>query len=282
MSASEPTPGPTRFGARWFWYLLLLASAWVVISLLALAIRSQPIENDLTARSKEALTSIGQPAAEATYSGRDATVRGAFGPDGVERVRATVEKVRGNRVVDVIDEGAPSRLGLSDAGKLTLGVADGKLTLDGSVPSEEAKRRLLELARGPGGARQVVDNIQVDPSAPSNSLAVASQLVGAVLGTQGLEGGERTVTVSGRTVTLAGSVPSDDARAAAEGVVRRVLPGAEINNRLRVDTGDGSGAGDSSSSDSSGGSSAGDGSGTTQDSDCPCWESFNAVSGGNR
>jgi hyperosmotically inducible protein len=84
-----------------------------------------------------------------------------------EDIERAAETVRDTSEDAILTAKVKSALALSkSASALEIDVdsRDGKVTLTGTLPSNEAKEAALEIARDTDGVVEVVDRIQVDPS----------------------------------------------------------------------------------------------------------------------
>lgn len=104
------------------------------------------------------------------------------------------------------------------------------ITLSGSVPTEAARTSFIDGVRGLFGPDvNVVDNLTVTDGVSIPDLSA----VGAALN-PGLDIPDYAWKAEGDTVTLTGTAPSEDVRAAAESAVSAAWPDAKIDNQIRV------------------------------------------------
>lgn len=106
------------------------------------------------------------------------------------------------------------------------------ITLDGSLPDDSAKRVLLDaVIAGMGDDIRVIDHLEVDPNIKALDFAAAGPVFDAAAAIP-----DFTLTVSGDTVTLAGTAATNDdadaVAAAAEEAWRRV----NIVNKMQIST----------------------------------------------
>jgi hypothetical protein len=145
------------------------------------------IEDDLTERSTEALASSDLTGLTVTFSGRDASISGATQPDlagravdlvsAVEGVRTAEADVTGGDLVPAPAESpaeapsesasaAPAPTQAAEPVVLPVGftLADGTITVTGTVPSDPARKALLDAAGAAGNGWDVVDRLHVETS----------------------------------------------------------------------------------------------------------------------
>lgn len=104
------------------------------------------------------------------------------------------------------------------------------LTLTGALPTEAAKTSFLDALKGLFGPTvNVVDNLTVTEGA---SIPDLSGIVAAMKPDVAIP--DFAWTVGGDTITLTGTAPSDDVRAAAEAAAKTAWPDARIDNQIMV------------------------------------------------
>lgn len=205
------------------------------------------VENDLTERSSSALGEAGLSGVDVSFDGRDGVVTGRVASeDERRRVLALVEEQQGVRVaVDRLTVGAPTATptptptatptptptptltptptptltptptptptptAAGDA-SATVTVGGGAVTLTGAVPDDATKGALVAAAADLVGADKVDDRLTVDAAAPGDGLAA---LAGVLTGLG--KDADATVTLDGGTISLDGTVATQDARTAA-------------------------------------------------------------------
>ena len=119
-------------------------------------------------------------------------------------------------------------------GAIRISFADGKMVLEGQVPDENTRRRVLTKAQLFFGTENVTDNLQVVADAPqlwwkAKPLDVFSRLRGLPVFELVLADGDRA--------TLAGRVGSDSAGSEiAAWLSANLVDGLKLENRLEVDT----------------------------------------------
>ncbi len=205
--------------------LAVLGSLWAV----------PRIEDDLTAKTKDTLATqlpeLDVGAVAIDFSGEDATVSGPFDEATGEKIRLILldkDMVDDIHRVKITATGAPEPAAAATGAETAVAatspvavkadVADGKVTLSGSVPSDAEKTILLDAANAAYGDANVIDELTVDGATATadgtigvGSLAalMASLPTSLVTGNVGLD--EKTLTISGEAPDQAGA----DALAAA-------------------------------------------------------------------
>lgn len=121
----------------------------------------------------------------------------------------------------------------------------GRVTLTGTVPSNESRVAILEVARETAGVVEVIDRIQVDPrvvpGAKEGGLAerlaeleIESAVYEQLLRAEGLDARWIRVRVDGGVVRLTGTVVDSAQKVAAASLVASVSGVAEVVNDLEV------------------------------------------------
>ena len=139
------------------WLLGLVPIA--MLSWIAVQLEHEGIENDLARRTKDALHRTGLDWADAHFNGRDGIVTGTAVEDrGPQRALALVRNVWGVRI-------AYNRSGLVQRVDKFIWSAkaetNGRLTLSGDVPSEQARKALVDTARAEFPKAAVADNMRL-------------------------------------------------------------------------------------------------------------------------
>ncbi|WP_020524887.1 OmpA family protein [Catelliglobosispora koreensis] len=194
------------------------------------------IENDLSDKARGALSAAGFGGAGLAFNGADATVCGiAAGQE--EAARAAVKSVSGINNVRVAAAGDTScgpvggGTNPTTAGSLAAEVRDNALVLNGIVPDEAAKAQLVQAATATAGGRAVVDNLTVQSGV---QLPATAAEMGTVAGILAAVPGEHQLQWNGSTVTLTGTVPTEQDKANAEQMVKQAAPSATVDNQLTV------------------------------------------------
>jgi outer membrane protein OmpA-like peptidoglycan-associated protein len=157
---------------RWLWGLLLIAP----LSWIALHLHQADIENDLRARSTEALERAGLGWAATSFSGRDAVLSG-LASDDTEPSKAAdlVRRVWGVRVVD-----ARTDL-VKKVDKFVWSAARGAgnaVTLEGFVPGETTRRAVVNAVRATLPDARVDDRMQLARGGPARDVFMAGVAFG--------------------------------------------------------------------------------------------------------
>jgi peptidoglycan-binding protein ArfA len=104
------------------------------------------------------------------------------------------------------------------------------ITLTGVLPTEAAKTSLIDGVKGLFGSNvNVVDNLTVRDGVSAPDLTA----IGTALKPD-VDIPDFAWKVDGDTITLTGTAPSDDVRAAAEAAAKSAWPDAKIDNQIRV------------------------------------------------
>lgn len=119
-------------------------------------------------------------------------------------------------------------------GRLEIEVADGVVTLDGSVPGLDHKRLAGVLAWWVPGVRDVINGIAVEPPEDDTDGAIADACRIALEKDPLLDASEIRVAVRDRRVVLTGVVPTEEQRRAAENDAWFVFGVDEVDNRIEV------------------------------------------------
>jgi peptidoglycan-binding protein ArfA len=105
--------------------------------------------------------------------------------------------------------------------------------LSGDLPDAAAKTSLLDSLRGALGAgANLIDNINITPGVNAPDFSGLGDLFKAAVDIP-----DFNFNLEGDTVTLAGTAPSEDAKAAVEAAAKAAWPNLKIVNNIRVTTG---------------------------------------------
>jgi hypothetical protein len=226
-----------------------LIVAWLLLLGSTVAVGIYNVQNDLGTKAETELAAAGLPVA-VQVSGRDVTLTGS--PEDREEAEELVAQIDGVRVVNWNESGgdpgdatgattsAPATTsaettttttstlppitenGATEVAHLDARLQDGKLTLRGTIPSEEVAagiERVADLIYSP-----LLDNqIVVDPGvAPASWLASAPNVVAVlpIVGTSGL-------SVTGEEATVFGYAPTEERLAQLQGALSQAL-GPEV------------------------------------------------------
>ncbi|ABD11289.1 flagellar motor protein MotB [Frankia sp. CcI156] len=211
-------------------FAIALVLAWLLLALVAFALRRGPIEDDLAARATAAVRSTGGVHAQVHVEGREAVVTGRFpSAAAAEQARASAA-VAGTTSArlgdDVVIATEPAR-------PLVLAVAGRGLSITATVPDRASRAALLAaVADASGGS--VTGEVRVDPAVAEPPVEVVAAVAAALRGFPG----SHSVTVSGTTVAVAGSAPDEATRrrlgAQVLAAAGTTVPDATLDNRLVV------------------------------------------------
>lgn len=123
------------------------------------------------------------------------------------------------------------------AGRITIEVRDGIVTLDGAMPSLVRKRLAGVIAWGAPGVRDVINALAVEPPEEDSPLQLEEAVREAFEADPLFDDTQVRVGVFGDSVRLTGLVHSDAARQAAEDDAWRVLGVDEVINEIAVEPG---------------------------------------------
>lgn len=113
-------------------------------------------------------------------------------------------------------------------------VAEGIVTLNGTVSNLLAKDRAAKLATTVRGVRSVVNHLNVEPSVMRTDTEIAQQVEQALLADPATESYEVSTVVSNGEVTLEGTVESWPERQLAERVAKGVIGVKKVVNEIDV------------------------------------------------
>ncbi|MCK9876478.1 OmpA family protein [Frankia sp. Ag45/Mut15] len=259
LAARMNRPRPIAFAVS-----LLLA--WLLLALIAFALRRGPIQDDLSTRASAAVRAVGGVHAQVRIEGREAVVTGRF-PNA-----AAAEQARASAAVSGTTSarlGADVVIATEPARPLVLAVTGGVLTVTATVADRESRDALLAAvadAAGKAGKAEVRGRITLDPRVGEPSLGAVPALAAAVQGVSG----DHAVTLLGSTVELTGRVADPAAgrrlEATSLDAARASVPGVTVQNHLAIpaaaakpSTGSPAGGGAASSGGVGSGGAAGDG-----------------------
>ncbi|MCK9923798.1 OmpA family protein [Frankia sp. AgPm24] len=262
LAARMNRPRPIAFAVS-----LLLA--WLLLALIAFALRRGPIQDDLSARASAAVRAVGGVHAQVRIEGREAVVTGRF-PNA-----AAAEQARASAAVSGTTSarlGADVVIATEPARPLVLAVTGGVLTVTATVADRESRDALLAAVAdaagkaGKAGKAEVRGRITLDPRVGEPSLGAVPALAAAVQGVSG----DHAVTLLGSTVELTGRVADPAAgrrlEATSLDAARASVPGVTVQNHLAIpaaaakpSTGSPAGGGAVSSGGVGSGGAAGDG-----------------------
>lgn len=223
LAARLHRPRPVAFAVS-------LVLAWLLLALIAFALRRGPIQDDLAARATAAVRAAGGVHAQVRIEGREAIVSGRF-PNAAAaeqaRVSAAVSGTTSARLGgDVVIATRPAK-------PLVLAVAGGGLAVTATVPDGASRAALLAAVADAAGGT-VRGQVLVDPAAVEPPVEAVAALATALRGVAG----EHSATVSGTTVALTGGAPDEAARrrlgAGVLAATSSAVPGATLANHVAV------------------------------------------------
>jgi len=198
-------------GQRRFWLVAACAAAALaLLALIGIWTTAPGIERDLTGRATAALAAAGITDATANIHGRTVTLNGPARDEIARAAAVDAAEVFGVRnVVDAF--GAPAR-GQVSAGYIFGAQWTGTtLTVTGYMPSLDEQESLIAHARDVFPGKKIVDEIRVAPNPPSANWPAAA--MGGLKALRQLSNG--ILKIEGSSITLAGTAPSEEARAEA-------------------------------------------------------------------
>jgi outer membrane protein OmpA-like peptidoglycan-associated protein len=200
---------------RWLWGLLLIAP----LSWIALHLHQTEIENDLRARSVEALEGAGLGWARTAFDGRDATLTG-LAPEEGDPLKAAdlLRRVWGVRVVDARTDLIQKVQDFVWSATRTEGK---RIKLSGFVPGEPSRRSVLSAVKATLPGFRVEDTMQLARGAPSRDVF----LTGVGFGLKQLAAlKEGRVELSGTTFSIAGQAPDQGSLKAIRARLKSGMP----------------------------------------------------------
>jgi outer membrane protein OmpA-like peptidoglycan-associated protein len=201
------------------------------------------VESDLTKRSRAALQAAGFTDVKVDFTGRDGALIGSLGSaQDVARALDAVRGLQGVRVATAkIDVAGTGSTGTSTASasaspvpaaltapQLTAVTSGGKVTLTGKVPSDDARKALVDAVTATFGAGNVLDQLTVDAGVSTDGVAGFANLV-TTLG----KGSAATADLTDGQITLTGTV-GDAATVTAASAAATTVAGdaAKVKSQL--------------------------------------------------
>lgn len=210
-----------RAGARSTAALVVAVVGLVVLGLVQSIPNRRAMEDDLTARSRQALQEAGLTGFEVSFVGRDGTVW-VHSPVDAARTLSIVEAQTGVRVATVVVVTQPTVRAALDGGRVVLG---------GTVPTEGARTALVASVTAVFGAGEVDNRLTVDAGVSDAGLAG----IGDVLVALGKDAKQAAVELRDGRVTLTGTVSSQQAKeSAARAAARATGSTSTVDDRLVV------------------------------------------------
>ncbi|WP_238014124.1 OmpA family protein [Dactylosporangium sp. AC04546] len=184
------------------------------------------IEDNLTDRTKVALADAGIDAT-VRFTGRDGSVT-VESQDQVEQARSITLGLDGVRVVKI--DAPPKVEAPPQPVSVKLLLDAGKVVLTGAVPDESAHTALVDAAKAAFGADNVQDQVTVDAKRTAGSANLAA--LGGVVAALGKDTKVGVVDLTDGTVTLTGTVASQEIKDKAETAAKAVA--STVRNQLVV------------------------------------------------
>jgi outer membrane protein OmpA-like peptidoglycan-associated protein len=210
-----------RAGARSTAALVVAVVGLVVLGLVQSIPNRRAMEDDLTARSSQALQEAGLTGFEVSFVGRDGTVW-VHSPADAARTLSIVEAQTGVRVATVVVVTQPTVRAALDGGRVVLG---------GTVPTEGARTALVASVTAVFGAGEVDNHLTVDAGVSDAGLAGIADVLVAL----GKDAKQAAVELRDGRVTLTGTVSSQQAKESAVHAAARVTGNTStVNDRLVV------------------------------------------------
>lgn len=207
----------------------------LVVALLGLAVlltaqqfpNRHRMEADLTQRSAQALHTAGLSDVRVSFTGRDGRLR-ATSPDEARQALDIVRALEGVRAAEaeVPRESEPAPVPVPPSVLLTM--ADGTVSISGTVPGEDFRTALVRAAADVVGTDDVDERLTVDDGVTDTGLSSLP----AVLAALGRDADDATVTLDGGTLTLTGTASSEVRKARVLAAARS--SGAQLVDRLGV------------------------------------------------
>ncbi|RKE07726.1 outer membrane protein OmpA-like peptidoglycan-associated protein [Catellatospora citrea] len=194
------------------------------------------IQDDLTARSEQALQAAGLSAVQVDFIGRDGTLKAASTAE-ADRALEIVRGLEGVRVavadVPTVAAPAPSASPTTPTAPTTpptvaFALGGGRIAVTGTVPSEAARAALVQTATELAGAGQVDDRLTVDATVTDAGLAALPNVVKAIA--KGAK--EATVELRDGSLTLAGTLDKQATKDAVAAAAAQV--GATVVDRTEL------------------------------------------------
>lgn len=116
----------------------------------------------------------------------------------------------------------------------------GTVTLSGKVATAAERASIEKAARSVNGVRNVIDDVEVDPHAPTGrqieaDLALAAKIHAALVAQTGVNAARVHVDVHKGIVTLTGSLPTSAHREVADQTVRGVAGVVRLIDKITVE-----------------------------------------------
>lgn len=160
---------------RWLDWLVPTGGTAAVLTAVGWLVSFGPIAEDVSSRAAERLKADGQPWAKIVIDGRDVTLKGEAPDDAaVKLALASADRVFGVRVVSAEATVVPA----ADPYLFSAARDGDRVTLTGSVPSEETRTALVAWVKKLMPQATIDDRLRVARGAPANYAASTAFAVG--------------------------------------------------------------------------------------------------------
>jgi len=201
----------------------------IILWLLTLYFRRVPIEQDLTYRVEEALNRPDFSQVDISFEGRDGKLSGEVSSQAIaDEAETLARKTWGVRVVnDLVKVATEQPVELAH---LDGYFQNGKLVLNGVVPDEAMRAKLVQMAEKAFGIGNVVDQLTIDPQ-----VQLPDYLEKAFTAFLGLKGIQAVgFSIGADKFVLKGKVETDAIKAALGNELKKVLAPLLVQNDLQV------------------------------------------------
>ncbi|MEE6262714.1 OmpA family protein [Plantactinospora sonchi] len=185
------------------------------------------MEADLTQRSTQALHSAGLSGVRVTFTGRDGRLRAASSAEAAQAL-GIVRALEGVRAAEAEVPPGSERAPVPVPPSVLLTLADGTVSVSGTVPTEASRVALVRAAAEMVGTEDVDDRLTVDDSVTDSALSGLPSVLHALGG----KADGTTVALDGGTLTLTGTASSEVRKTAVLAAARST--GAQVVDRLQV------------------------------------------------
>lgn len=203
----------------------------IILWVLTLYFRRAPIEQDLSERVKTALNRAEFSQVVVSFEGRDGTLTGKVSSQKLaDEAESLAKTLWGVRIIDN-QLASPAK---EPAAIATLQgyFQNGKFVLNGIIPDEAWRAKLMHLAQKNFGPGKVVDQLSVDPSFKLPDLCERAFVV--FLGLKGIE--EAGFSHGADNFVLKGKVPSEEIKASLGTELVNATAPLSVQNDLQVVT----------------------------------------------
>jgi outer membrane protein OmpA-like peptidoglycan-associated protein len=203
-------------------FVIVIGLGLALIGLAQLLPNRHSIEDDLTARSKTALSASGIDGVAVSFTGRDGTLT-VPDADEVDRAADVVRHIEGVRVVSAHAATQPGAAFFRTPTVMVV-LADGRAIVTGAVPTDQVRTALIAGFAG----LSVQDSLTLDPGVTDAAVTRLPAVVKA------LGNDKATVTLRDGRITLTGTVASASVRATANAAATTAVGANNVDNHLAV------------------------------------------------